>query len=514
MQQEIRNTQKKKNALGFFVALLLGGLSIWYTKTEFDNQWYAALVAGLVVLSLAFYYMFNDEDEPEEEGDNVYYLGLLFTLGSLIFALVELFGADAVKATSAEQVRLLLENFGIALTSTVFGIFGRILVQNCQTSAPSWISFKSNRVNRENLNRISYAEGSSPSQAPDDTRRPDQYRPIETVPTDVPDPPSSDASIDDLQAFNRHILGLIARDLTQGASALARFHTIVRTHATDVQEQLEAQSKTLRTESSEFKDTLKRSATSFAQDLEEMSRKSLEVLRSSFELVATQAKDLQDETDAAQQRYIRDMQTMFEAFHTTLQESSNAILENIKQNSDLNTTQIRESSIALSSVISEVGGKLGQFSLGIDSANSASTQLSSDAQQIGQVATDLAPVLRELKSGVQDLQGGITSILSIVDSARELDQRINVALELDSSASKLQEIGESLASISEGSKKATDYVQEAAALFSDFKESVAASEKASAAATEAMLHLAEHAAAQVQELQKQKSRFRGFFRSD
>ncbi len=30
--------------------------------------------------------MLNDEDAPEEEGDNVYYLGLLFTLLSLMFS--------------------------------------------------------------------------------------------------------------------------------------------------------------------------------------------------------------------------------------------------------------------------------------------------------------------------------------------------------------------------------------------------------------------------------------------
>ena len=45
-----------------------------------DDAWHAALVAAGVVIALAVYYVLNDEDAPEEEGDNVYYLGLLFTL--------------------------------------------------------------------------------------------------------------------------------------------------------------------------------------------------------------------------------------------------------------------------------------------------------------------------------------------------------------------------------------------------------------------------------------------------
>ena len=90
------------------------------------------MVAAGVVLALTIYYVLNDEDAPEEEGDNVYYLGLLFTLISLMFTLVELFGADTYAVRNAEKIRALLENFGIALTSTVVGIAGRVLVQNWQ----------------------------------------------------------------------------------------------------------------------------------------------------------------------------------------------------------------------------------------------------------------------------------------------------------------------------------------------------------------------------------------------
>ena len=123
---------KRTNALWFFVALLGGGIAVWWTKSAIPNAWFAAMVAAGVVLALMIYYLLNDEDAREEEGDNVYYLGLLFTLISLMFALVELFGADTDAVRNAEKIRALLENFGIALTSTVVGIAGRVALQNWQ----------------------------------------------------------------------------------------------------------------------------------------------------------------------------------------------------------------------------------------------------------------------------------------------------------------------------------------------------------------------------------------------
>ena len=134
----ITATPKRTNALWFFVAFLGGGAGVWWTKSAFpDNAWIAAMVAAGVVLALIVYYMLNDEDAPEEEGDNVYYLGLLFTLVSLMFTLVELFGSDTDAVRNAEKVRVLLENFGIALTSTVVGIAGRVAVQNWQSAPPA-----------------------------------------------------------------------------------------------------------------------------------------------------------------------------------------------------------------------------------------------------------------------------------------------------------------------------------------------------------------------------------------
>ena len=77
--EAITGLPKRTNAMWFFVALLGGGAGVWWTKSAGASAWFAAMVAATVVLALAIYYIFNDEDAPEEEGDNVYYLGLLFS---------------------------------------------------------------------------------------------------------------------------------------------------------------------------------------------------------------------------------------------------------------------------------------------------------------------------------------------------------------------------------------------------------------------------------------------------
>jgi len=67
----------------------------------------------------------------DRASDNVYYLGLLFTLSSLAYSLIKLsfFGMSGEGVASAKQVLTLLPDFGLALFSTIAGIFGRIFLQ-------------------------------------------------------------------------------------------------------------------------------------------------------------------------------------------------------------------------------------------------------------------------------------------------------------------------------------------------------------------------------------------------
>lgn len=79
---------------------------------------YAAASAGIPRLKVRL----------DQAGDNAYYLGLLFTLMSMAFALYE-YGAAASGQTSAGTgADKIIENFGVALFSTITGIFLRVIL--------------------------------------------------------------------------------------------------------------------------------------------------------------------------------------------------------------------------------------------------------------------------------------------------------------------------------------------------------------------------------------------------
>ncbi|MDE0691394.1 MAG: hypothetical protein OXI55_04025 [Gammaproteobacteria bacterium] len=87
----------------------------------------ATLIAVLAIFALGM--RSRRAESRAQAGDDLYYLGLLFTLVSLIWALVQLFILDAGESDAAARTNQLVGNFGIALVSTVAGIVGRILFQ-------------------------------------------------------------------------------------------------------------------------------------------------------------------------------------------------------------------------------------------------------------------------------------------------------------------------------------------------------------------------------------------------
>lgn len=92
---------------------------------------FSALLAVVIVGLLGWYYTRPPETKDiSRAGDDLYYLGLLFTLVSLIYALVSLFIFRAGDADLARRTNELIGNFGIALLSTVAGILGRVILQS------------------------------------------------------------------------------------------------------------------------------------------------------------------------------------------------------------------------------------------------------------------------------------------------------------------------------------------------------------------------------------------------
>ena len=107
--------------VGFFLILL--GKALLNVPVTFITA-----VAAIAVVFYGFFTAFVQRHNPvrvDRVGDNCYYLGLTYTLASLIAALLALKG-DVVG-------RALLENFGIALISTAVGIIMRLVLMQFRT---------------------------------------------------------------------------------------------------------------------------------------------------------------------------------------------------------------------------------------------------------------------------------------------------------------------------------------------------------------------------------------------
>lgn len=95
------------------------------------------LFAVLIIVGLGLYYRRYPPQDLRLAGDDLYYLGLLFTLVSLIMALVLLFVLQPDEGDLRQRTNDLIGNFGIALVSTVAGILGRILLQSIEDKPTS-----------------------------------------------------------------------------------------------------------------------------------------------------------------------------------------------------------------------------------------------------------------------------------------------------------------------------------------------------------------------------------------
>ena len=516
---------KRTNALWFFVALFGGGAAVWLTKTAITNAWFAAMVAAGVVLALMIYYLLNDEDAPEEEGDNVYYLGLLFTLISLMFTLVELFGPDTDVVRDAEKIRILLENFGIALTSTVVGIAGRVALQNWQRAASS-----------------------EPPEPDDDT---------------VPPPDSANAQ--DLEGFNRQLLGRIARDLTQGANALARFHRIVRSHATDSEDYLHSHSEMLKRESAEFRDTLQRNVDAFAQELKSQaentlqavggslgavaqqaetllerlqsahdgylakvsettrsfhnelqsaSGQSLDALRQSFDTAAQQAETLPERLRTAHDDYVAEILETTRSLHDGIQSASSQNLDALQQNSDAAAKQSLSLAENLSVVNERIDKALDNFESGLRHASDANATLSNNANQAAKSTALMEAEIGKLQAALGPLHASAGAITGMLDAIGELDARLRTGRETEQTAAAVQQIGETLRTITAEAAAATEHAARTAKLVESLAGNMQTTESETRRAAEALRVLANEAETQAENLrQRQGSGFRFWNRS-
>jgi ElaB/YqjD/DUF883 family membrane-anchored ribosome-binding protein len=106
----------------FFAVVFVGAGYIVFSKLHGFSALYATLIPVLIMIAYAFLLalarLFRLRDD--QSGDNLYYMGFLFTLTSLA---VSLYQYQFSSAGSAEQI---VQNFGVAIASTIAGITLRI----------------------------------------------------------------------------------------------------------------------------------------------------------------------------------------------------------------------------------------------------------------------------------------------------------------------------------------------------------------------------------------------------
>ena len=134
----------RHDKLAFILAFVVGAagiliIRILSTDTPLSLfDFLAVAIAVSVIVGYTAYILVSTNRTSislDRAGDNAYYLGLLFTLISLCYSLWKVaelaMAADGETAgiRSADRVISLLPDFGLALSSTIAGIFARVIVQ-------------------------------------------------------------------------------------------------------------------------------------------------------------------------------------------------------------------------------------------------------------------------------------------------------------------------------------------------------------------------------------------------
>ncbi len=120
MSAPIRSTVRSHGPIILFVFLtLIGSAVIWFGKVwDFDIALITTIPVAMMFLYLLINMLPGVRVHSEQAGDNLYYMGFIFTLTSL--------GVSLFKFTGQASIEDVVRNFGIAIISTVTGIALRI----------------------------------------------------------------------------------------------------------------------------------------------------------------------------------------------------------------------------------------------------------------------------------------------------------------------------------------------------------------------------------------------------
>jgi cell division septum initiation protein DivIVA len=131
LREPERHTSNWLDVIVFAIAFLLGIAAYLSIRALLGRNGQLPITVTLVVLMTAYVLIVvwvpRLRVRKDQAGDNSYYLGLLFTLASMAFALYD-FKAEIQSAANATGVQQIISNFGIALATTIVGIFLRVIL--------------------------------------------------------------------------------------------------------------------------------------------------------------------------------------------------------------------------------------------------------------------------------------------------------------------------------------------------------------------------------------------------
>lgn len=170
------NSPVRKTEYAFVWAFLSGFVLIFATKLiPSENPILVGVVASVIGVAIMVLYMVHQKRiRPENEhprlGDEVYYLGLLYTLTSLCAALMILFlpneGSHFLvgkrELTLEQRTNEMIGSFGLALLTTMAGIVMRMTLQGEESSGQAMvirIPYTGERVERASGERSVEIEG-------------------------------------------------------------------------------------------------------------------------------------------------------------------------------------------------------------------------------------------------------------------------------------------------------------------------------------------------------------------
>lgn len=155
-QATIRSIKATRLDVGVFFGSFLGAIVIYICLRILGVRqlWLTAAMIGVMLLYAALVlWTPRLRMRLDQAGDNAYYLGLLLTLASMAVALYQ-FGASQFGGTTSDSnaaARHIIGSFGIALGTTIAGIFLRVILHQMRVD-PADI---------ESMTRLELAEAAS-----------------------------------------------------------------------------------------------------------------------------------------------------------------------------------------------------------------------------------------------------------------------------------------------------------------------------------------------------------------